>query len=207
MAKTANLYARIEPDVKEQAESILAALGIMGLVAGLGAQKLIGDLIAGVFIIFEGTIRVGDIVLVNDSYGIVMEIGMRTIQIVNKSGEIIAINNSMINKLTNLSKYSSSVWVTYTVPASVEIEKVEAVLRSEFAVIEKEKRLPDAMWGPIYMGINKITDKGLDLAVLVGCDEDRVGSTRRKLNREIKMIFEKHSIPFAVFYVEDGFRE
>ena len=28
MAKTANLYARIEPDVKEQAESILAALGI-----------------------------------------------------------------------------------------------------------------------------------------------------------------------------------
>ncbi|MBR1851557.1 MAG: type II toxin-antitoxin system RelB/DinJ family antitoxin [Lachnospiraceae bacterium] len=28
MAKTANLYARIEPDVKEQAESILSALGI-----------------------------------------------------------------------------------------------------------------------------------------------------------------------------------
>lgn len=28
MAKTANLYARIEPDVKEQAESILTALGI-----------------------------------------------------------------------------------------------------------------------------------------------------------------------------------
>ena len=28
MAKTANLYARIEPELKEQAESILAALGI-----------------------------------------------------------------------------------------------------------------------------------------------------------------------------------
>lgn len=28
MAKSANLYARIEPDIKEQAESILAALGI-----------------------------------------------------------------------------------------------------------------------------------------------------------------------------------
>ena len=28
MAKTANLYARIEPDIKEQAESILATLGI-----------------------------------------------------------------------------------------------------------------------------------------------------------------------------------
>lgn len=28
MAKTANLYARIEPDVKEQAEEILATLGI-----------------------------------------------------------------------------------------------------------------------------------------------------------------------------------
>ncbi|MBR2523786.1 MAG: type II toxin-antitoxin system RelB/DinJ family antitoxin [Clostridiales bacterium] len=28
MAKTANLYARIEPEVKEQAESILATLGI-----------------------------------------------------------------------------------------------------------------------------------------------------------------------------------
>lgn len=28
MAKSANLYARIEPDLKEQAESILAALGI-----------------------------------------------------------------------------------------------------------------------------------------------------------------------------------
>ena len=28
MAKSANLYARIEPDIKEQAESILSALGI-----------------------------------------------------------------------------------------------------------------------------------------------------------------------------------
>ena len=58
--------------------SLLASAGVLTLVVGLGAQSLIKDIIAGIFIVFEGEFRVGDIVTINDFRGTVMDIGLRT---------------------------------------------------------------------------------------------------------------------------------
>lgn len=46
--------------------SILTSAGILTLVVGFGSQSLIKDIIAGIFIVFEGEFRVGDIVTVGD---------------------------------------------------------------------------------------------------------------------------------------------
>ena len=43
--------------------TILAGIGIVGLVVGLGAQPLISDIIAGLFIVFENVFDVGDIIV------------------------------------------------------------------------------------------------------------------------------------------------
>ncbi|MEG0167466.1 MAG: mechanosensitive ion channel, partial [Ruthenibacterium sp.] len=57
---------------------IFASLGLLGLVVGFGAQSLIGDIITGIFIIFEGQYNIGDIIILDGFRGTVKEIGIRT---------------------------------------------------------------------------------------------------------------------------------
>lgn len=61
--------------------TLLASAGILTLIVGLGAQTLVSDILAGLFIIFEGEFQVGDIVTVGDWTGTVVEIGVRTTKI------------------------------------------------------------------------------------------------------------------------------
>ncbi|MDY0295363.1 MAG: mechanosensitive ion channel, partial [Acholeplasmataceae bacterium] len=79
-----------------QTPTLLAGAGIIGLGLSFGAQSLIEDIIAGLFIIFEKQFVVGDIVEVNDRRGIVREIGIRTTKIEDLNGDVLIINNSDI---------------------------------------------------------------------------------------------------------------
>ncbi|MFH1002638.1 MAG: mechanosensitive ion channel domain-containing protein, partial [Chloroflexota bacterium] len=56
---------------------ILAGFGIVGIAVGFGAQYLIRDLIAGIFILMENQYRVGDVARVADVAGLVEEINLR----------------------------------------------------------------------------------------------------------------------------------
>ena len=58
---------------------ILAGAGIVGLAVGFGAQNLVRDVISGFFFILEDQVRVGDVVVVNGTSGLVEEINFRTI--------------------------------------------------------------------------------------------------------------------------------
>ena len=73
--------------------SILAGIGILGLIVGLGAQPLIADIIAGMFIVFEHIFEVGDIIVVDGFRGMVIEIGIRTTRLEDTGGNIKIINN------------------------------------------------------------------------------------------------------------------
>ena len=63
--------------------TLLASAGLLSLVIGLGAQSLIADILAGVFIVFEGEYQVGDIVIIDGWRGTVDEIGIRTTKIID----------------------------------------------------------------------------------------------------------------------------
>ena len=61
--------------------TLLASAGILSIAISLGAKDMVGDILAGLFIIFEGEFRVGDIVMIGDWRGTVLEIGVRTTKI------------------------------------------------------------------------------------------------------------------------------
>lgn len=84
-------------------ETLLASAGILSLVIGLGAKDLITDILAGLFIIFEGEFQVGDIVSIGDWTGTVLEVGMRTTKI-EKEGNVKIINNGSISNVVNMTE-------------------------------------------------------------------------------------------------------
>ena len=84
--------------------TLLASAGVLGLIIGLGAQSLIADVIAGIFIVFEADFEVGDIVVIDDWRGTVKEIGIRTTKIEDYGGNVKIVNNSQISTIVNQTK-------------------------------------------------------------------------------------------------------
>ncbi|WP_342511839.1 mechanosensitive ion channel domain-containing protein [Sporosarcina sp. FSL K6-1522] len=96
------IIAAIKPVVGDLKEVIVAG-GIIAAVIGFGAQKLINDIISGVFMIFEGTIKQGDFVHVNGELegGTVEELGFRIVKIRLINGKLVTISNGEIRKFVN----------------------------------------------------------------------------------------------------------
>lgn len=82
--------------------SILAGAGVAGIVIGFGAQSLIRDILAGMFLIYEKQIHQGDFVTVNNTFsGTVEEIGLRSLKIREWSGKLLTISNGEIKQIQN----------------------------------------------------------------------------------------------------------
>jgi len=94
-----------------QADVLLTSLGIAGIAAGLAAQDLLSNVLNGIFLFFEKTISVNDVVKIGDVYGIVRLTKLRTTEIRTFDNNIVSIPNSMLSKsniinMTSGSRYS-----------------------------------------------------------------------------------------------------
>ena len=108
--------------------AILAGIGILGLIVGLGAQPLIADIIAGLFIVFENVFEVGDIIVVDGFRGTVDDIGIRTTKIEDVGGNIKVINNADIKTLVNMTQALSVANCEMSIEYGESLERVEAIL-------------------------------------------------------------------------------
>ncbi|ALC80175.1 MULTISPECIES: mechanosensitive ion channel family protein [Bacillus] len=81
---------------------ILAGAGIAGIVIGFGAQSLIKDILAGIFLIYERQLHQGDVVTVNNTFtGAVEELGLRSLKIREWSGKLLTISNGEVRQIQN----------------------------------------------------------------------------------------------------------
>jgi len=176
--------------------TLLASAGILSLVIGLGAKSLVSDIIAGLFIIFEGEFRVGDIVTVGDWRGTVVEIGVRTTKIEDGSKNIKIINNSNVSGVINMTRKHSFAMCDVGIEYGESLERVENILREEFPNIRRH--LPAIQDGPFYKGVVSLGDNSVNIRIMVQCAEGDRFQLLRDLNREMKLIFDKHdiNIPF-----------
>ncbi len=176
--------------------TLLASAGLLTFAVSLGAKDIVTDIISGLFIIFEGEFRVGDIIQVGGQRGTVMEIGVRTTKINDGSGNILVLRNSNISNVVNMTKEHSYAAVEVGIEYGESLERVENILSKEFPNIKK--RLPAIVEGPFYKGVTMLADNSVNIKIVAECAEkDRLPLTN-DLNREIKLLFDKYdiSIPF-----------
>ena len=172
--------------------NLLASAGVLSLVIGLGAQSLIKDILAGIFIVFEGEFRVGDIVTISGFRGTVMDIGLRTTKIMAADGNIKIFNNSEISGVLNMTKETSVAAATIAIEYGQDIDYVEEVLNRELPLLaEKNDAIID---GPTYLGVSELGDSGISLIVIARCSEQNVRGVNRFLNKELLQIFYRNGI-------------
>lgn len=172
--------------------ALLAGAGILSLVVGLGAQPLIEDIIAGLFIVFEKTFDVGDIIVVDGFRGTVKEIGIRTTKIEDAGGDIKVINNSDVRTLVNMTSELSLAVCDVDIGYGESLERVEAVIEKNLNAIKES--IPSITEGPFYKGVAVLGSSGVTLRFFARCPEPEKFQTERDLNRQIKLLFDKNNI-------------
>ena len=175
--------------------ALVASVGVLTLVVGLGAQPLIADIIAGIFIIFEDEYHVGEIVTINDFRGTVMEIGIRSTRLIDAAGNIKIINNSAIGDVINLSRELSLAVVDCDFPYDVPVELVENILKNNFA--DMAKNIPAIKEGPFYKGVCMFKDSNVTIKIVAKCLEDDRFQVERDLNREYRRVITENGIDIA----------
>lgn len=86
---------------------LMAGLGIAGLAIGLGAQRFLQSLIAGLFFIIEDSFDVGDEVEIRNHRGKVIKMSLTSVIIQGEKGEIIYFPNGEIKEIINFSQKKS----------------------------------------------------------------------------------------------------
>ena len=175
--------------------ALVASVGGLTLVVGLGAQPLIADIIAGIFIIFEDEYHVGEIVTINDFRGEVIEIGIRSTKLLDAAGNIKIINNSAIGDVINLSRELSLAVVDCDFPYDVPIEYVEKILKDNFDNIAKN--IPAIKEGPYYKGVCMYKDSNVTIKIVAKCIEADRFQVERDMNREYRRLLKENDIDIA----------
>ena len=166
---------------------LLAGAGVAGLAIGFGAQTLVKDIIAGIFILMEDQFAVGDVVRIGGVSGTVEMIGLRTTRLRSWTGEVHIIPNGSITQVTNYSVYPSLAVVDVTVPAELKVEEAGHIIRG---VLD---RYDDAalVGRPELLGLQAVDAAGAVLRVAAACRPDDRLAVSRRLNEALRKAFEE----------------
>ena len=187
-----------------KAELSAAGAGIVALIIGLGSQSLVADILAGIFIVFEGDYQVGDIVVLDGWRGEILSIGVRTTKLIDAGFNVKIINNSEIKTIINQSKELSIAKCYVATRYEDRIENIESIIADNLDMI-KEK-IPAIVEGPYYKGVSELGESSVNLLFVAKCKEGDIYQVQRDLNREIKIMFDNNDIgiPFNQIVVHMG---
>ena len=188
---------------------LVTSLGVLSLIVGLGCQSLVSDIVAGLFMILEGDIKVDDVVVINGWRGTVLQIGLRRTKIEDAVGNINIINNSSISNIINNTRDVSYAICDVGIEYDESVERVEAILSENMHVFKEN--IPAIIEGPFYKGVQSLGESSVNIRLLAKCSENDKYQVERDINRQIKLLFDKYNIniPFnqvVVSYREDSSR-
>ena len=175
--------------------TLVASAGVLTLVIGLGAQSLIADIVAGVFIVFEGEYEVGDIIVLDGWRGTVIEIGIRTTKVEDAGGNIKIVNNSEIKAVINQTKDDSIAKCYLNINYEEDIDRVEAAIAKDLP--EASKQLQNTLGDIQYKGISEFSNNGVTLFFIVKVKEADVYQTQREMNKVLMQLLKKNNISLA----------
>ena len=187
--------------------SLLALGGVASVAAGLGAQTIIQDILAGVFILTEDQFGVGDVVSIDNYSGTVESVGMRTTRIRSADGNLYIIPNGQIQTVTNMSKGFNRAIVDVGISYDEDIDNVINILSTELESIYKSGKVKGMLSVPEVLGVEELAASCVILRVKADCSIGDNWDVERQLRKLIKQAFDREGIeipyPQQVVYVQN----
>ncbi len=174
---------------------LLAGAGIVGVAIGFGSQKLVQDLITGIFLLLENAMQVGDTVTVSGLTGTVENLSVRTIRLRAADGSVHIIPFSSVTTVTNVNRGLGNASVTVSVAAHEDTDRVSDVLKEIVTGMRAEAAFQKQMLSDLQLwGVDKVDGASVTIAGQVVCTDSGRWSVQREFNRRMKLRFEELGI-------------
>jgi len=188
---------------------LLAGVGVLGLAVSFGAQTLIKDLIAGIFILVEGQCAVGDVVRVGATSGMVERITLRTTVLRDLQGVVHVIPNGSIEVLSNMTKSWSKAVLDLGVAYKEDVDHVLRVIRDEAGAMYAEAEWKSLILEePQVLGVQELGDSAVVVRLSFKTLPLKQWDVAREFRRRIKNRFDREGIeipfPHRTIYWGDG---
>jgi moderate conductance mechanosensitive channel len=174
---------------------LLATAGVIGIAIGFGSQKLVQDVINGMFILFQDTISVGDFVEVGGHGGTVERMSVRTIELRDASGIVHTIPFSEITTVKNWAKGFGYAMLDVSVAYGEDVDQVMELLRQIGAELEADPQVGQFMLEPIDVwGVDALADSGVLIKARIKTRPLKQFYVKRQFNRLMKRRFDELGI-------------
>ncbi|HEX5410871.1 MAG TPA: mechanosensitive ion channel family protein [Terriglobia bacterium] len=174
---------------------LLAGAGVLGLAVGFGAQHLVADLFAGLFILLENQVRVNDVAIINGTGGLVEQINLRTIVLRGQDGTVHIFPNGTITTLSNMTHEYSYYLFNIGVAYKEDTDRVIEVIKQLADELMKEEKYKPVVLAPLeVMGVDKFGDSAVTIQARFKTLPIQQWTVGREMNRRIKRKFDELGI-------------
>lgn len=175
--------------------AIWGAMGIAGVAVGFAAQTTVSNLISGVFIVTEKTMKIGDFIEVDDVLGTVTQVGLLSILVSTPDNQLIRIPSSAIinAKLKNYSTYPYRRYVfDVSVDYSTDLDKAVEVLKSvpercKFVIKDNPEYASKVL-------LTDCRDSGIGMNLIVWCERPNFFDLKTEVCKNVVKAFNEAGI-------------
>jgi len=184
------------------AAPLLAGAGVVGIAVGFGSQKLVQDIITGLFLLLEDAMQVGDVITLASMTGTVERLSIRTIRLRGGDGSINIIPFSAVTTVTNQTRDFGYAQISIQVAYEEDLAHVYAVMTD----IARTMRAEPA-WGAMMrddLQIFGLDEFGASALVITGQIRTGPGqhwAVRREYYARVKRRFEEENIEMPYTYL------
>ena len=190
---------------------LLAGAGVIGLAIGFGSQKLVQDVITGIFILIEDTLAVGDVVRLDANHsGVVEALSLRSVRLRDLSGNVHTLPFSEVKTILNMTKDWSYYVFEVGVAYRENIDHVMEVLRELGAELQADPDFGALIMEPLeVLGLDKFADSAIIIKARIKVEPPiKQWAVGREFNRLMKARFDAEGIeiPFphqTIYFGED----
>jgi moderate conductance mechanosensitive channel len=177
---------------------LLAGAGIVGIAIGFGSQKLVQDLITGLFLLLENTVQVGDNVCVSGLSGTVENVSIRTIRLRAGDGSVHIVPFSAVTTITNSSRGAGNAAVSVNVSYKEDTDRAGQILKDIVAEMRREPEYRQAIRGDLELwGVDKVDGSMASIVGQIRCTDGGRWPVQREFNRRMKRRFQECGIEIA----------
>ncbi len=177
---------------------LLAGAGIVGLAIGFGAQKLVSDIVSGLFFLIDDAFRSGEYVNIEGTVGTVERISLRAMQLRHHRGAVHTIPYGEIPKITNYSRDWTIMKLTFTVPFETDLKKVKDIFKKIGKDLLEIPEFADDFIQPFKsQGVIEVDDIGIVVRGKFMVKPGRQFMIRKEIFNRVQQDFEASGIQFA----------
>ena len=177
---------------------LLAGAGIVGVAIGFGSQKLVQDVVTGMFVLFENAIQVGDGVTVAGLSGKVERLSVRTIWLRGGDGALQIVPFSSVGTITNTNRGLGTAAVSVTIAYGEDSDRAADAMRGIAAEMRQEPEYADRIVDDLQLWVDSVRALGVTLSGQIPCTDAGRWPVQREFNRRLQKRFQALDIALGL---------